>query len=104
MEHAMRDRPRSDRHCTPALAPATARARGLWSSGRVVAAGAALARGARLRVWAPIALRALALGIALLGLLGIGSVVARAPASAAPEPPAPGLSFAELGFSAVSAR
>jgi competence protein ComEA len=57
-------------------------------------------RAAQLRVWAPIALRALALGIALLGLAGIGSAVGRTPISS----PSPGVSHAELGFGALSAR
>jgi competence protein ComEA len=55
-----------------------------------------------LRVWAPIALRALALGIALLGLVGIGSVVARAPGPS--DAPAPGVSHAELGLGPLAAR
>jgi competence protein ComEA len=61
------------------------------------------ARAASFRVWAPIAWRALALGIALLGLAGIGSVVARAPAPL-PKPSAPGVAHAELGLGALSAR
>lgn len=59
------------------------------------------ARAARLRVWAPVALRAVALGVALLGLAAIGSVVGHA----TPQPAlAPSASHAELGFGALSSR
>jgi len=63
--------------------------------------GVGRSRADRLRIWAPIALRAAALGIALLGLAGIGSVMGRGPApSASP----PGASHAELGLGALSER
>jgi competence protein ComEA len=101
----MRERPRSDRRHTLELAPA-GRAGGLGPPRSAARAfgGARMANSARFRVWAPIAGRALALGIALLGLAGIGSVVARAPAPPLPPPPAPGVSHAELGFGALSGR
>lgn len=59
----------------------------------------AQARLARRRVWAPVLLRGVALGIALLGLAGIGSVVGNAPA-----PRARAVAHAELGLDALSAR
>jgi competence protein ComEA len=105
MEHAMGERGRSDRRRTLELEPAE-RASGLGplrSVARAFGGRARHARAASFRVWAPIAWRALALGIALLGLAGIGSVVARAPAPL-PKPSAPGVSHAELGFGALSAR
>src|SRR5688572_4288715 len=101
----MRKRGRSDRRYTLDLELAE-RARGLGplrSAARAFEGRAGLARAASFRVWAPIAWRALALGIALLGLAGIGSVVARAP-TPPPKPSAPGVSHAELGFGAFSAR
>jgi competence protein ComEA len=104
MEHAMREPSRSGRRGTLELDPAEC-ARGLvrlWSA-RALGGRAGQERAASFRVWAPIAWRALALGIALLGLAGIGSVVARAPAPL-PKPSAPGVSHAELGFGALSAR
>jgi competence protein ComEA len=105
MEHAMRERGRSVRRLTLELEPAE-RASGLGpleSLARAFGGRAGPARAASVRIWAPIAWRALALGIALLGLAGIGSVVARAPAPL-PKPSAPGVSHAELGFGALSAR
>ena len=68
--------------------------------------GGGRSRADRLRIWAPIALRAAALGIALLGLAGIGSAMGRAPAPpGSPESPtAPGASHAELGLGALSER
>jgi competence protein ComEA len=102
MEHAMREPSRSGRRGTLELDPAEC-ARGLgrlWSA-RALGGRAGQGRAASFRVWAPIAWRALALGIALLGLAGIGSVVARAPV---PKPSTPGVSHAELGFGALSAR
>lgn len=102
----MRERHRSDRRHPLELAPA-GRGGGLGplqSAARAFGGRALRANGARFRVWAPIAGRALALGIALLGLAGIGSVAARAPAPPLPWPPAPGVSHAELGFGALSER
>jgi competence protein ComEA len=101
----MRDRRHSDRPDTR-LSPPAVRAGALGPVARAKRAfcrHSALARSVHVRVWAPIALRALALAIALLGLAGIGSVVARAPALP-PAQPAPGVSHAELGFGALSAR
>jgi competence protein ComEA len=102
----MRKRHRSDRRRTLELVPAE-HASGLGflqRAARALGGRAGLARAARVRVWAPIAGRAAALGIALLGLAGIGSVVARAPAPPLPKPSASGVSHAELGFGALSAR
>jgi competence protein ComEA len=101
----MRERGRSVRRLTLELEPAE-RASGLGpmeSLARAFGGRAWPARAASVRIWAPIAWRALALGIALLGLAGIGSVVARAPAPL-PKPSAAGVSHAELGFGALSAR
>lgn len=95
----MRERRRSDRRCTPARAASAGRLGPLASVARALRTRARSAGTAR--VWAPLVVRALALGIALLGIAGIGSVAARTPA---PPGPAPGVSHAELGFGALSAR
>ena len=74
------------------------------------ALGSERGRSARLRVWAPIALRGFALGIALIGLAGIGSVMGRTPGPPRPGPapaalsPGARVSHAELGLAALSAR
>jgi competence protein ComEA len=100
----MRERGRSDRRTLELDPPEHARGQGaLRSMARASDGRAGQARAASFRVWAPIAWRALALGIALLGLAGIGSVVVRAPRPL-PKPSAPGVSHAELGFGALSAR
>lgn len=69
------------------------------SASLVRAIRGAQARLARRRVWAPVLLRGVALGTALLGLAGIGSVVGNAPA-----PRARAVAHAELGLDALSAR
>ena len=105
MVHAMPERRRPDRRkpLERALAERASGLAPLQSAARALGGRAGLARPAHFRVWAPIAWRALALGIALLGLAGIGSVVARAPAPPLPQP-TPAVSHAELGFGALSAR
>jgi competence protein ComEA len=57
---------------------------------------------ARWRVWAPIALRALALGIALLGLAGIGAVAGRAPQLSRPAVLHAGLELGALSSQALA--
>jgi competence protein ComEA len=58
---------------------------------------------ARWRVWAPIALRALALAIALLGLAGIGAVAGRAPQLSPPAVSRAGLELGALSSQALAA-
>ncbi|HTV20435.1 MAG TPA: helix-hairpin-helix domain-containing protein [Polyangiaceae bacterium] len=96
----MRGRRSSDRsHGTDA---APRRTLELDAPGVPAGAGSRARRRAdRWRVWAPIALRALALGIALLGLAGIGSAMGRTPAPLAARA---GVSHAELGLGALPAR
>jgi competence protein ComEA len=57
----------------------------------------------RWRVWAPIALRALALGVALLGLAGIGAVVSGAPQLAPPAVARAGLELGALSSTVLAA-
>jgi competence protein ComEA len=72
------------------------------SSASPVEASVAHARAASWRVWAPLLLRAVALGIALLGLAGIGSVASRAPDLSPPPLARAGLEIGSLSTGAFS--